>query len=450
MYHIGPVVIKFGGTSVSTKERIETIISVVRREKKTSSVVVVVSALSGITDLLLLVNKENRAVLKSLLSQIREKHEKLIATLWKDKKEQEEILTFIDVCLQEVLKLTRRKKKDKALKDKIISYGEIISSYIISNALVSAGIRSVPVKATECIITNDHFGSSDFLVEETKTGVKKILTPLLEKGIIPVVTGFIGKTKSDKTTTLGRGGSDYSASIIGYCLGAREVQIWTDVDGIYTADPRIVKKVQLISTISYKEASELASFGAKVLHPRTLKPVILAKIPLRVLNTCNPTGKGTLVTEHANRNHHISAISHKKRVTLVNIYSLEMLHQKGFLAKVYNILAKNNISVDLVSSSEVSESIVLDNDDQLVEAVEEISQFAKVSIKKDLGMVSLIGEGIVATPQTIKEIFEVLDKENILVKMVSLGAIDINVSLVVKSEEVENAVKALHKKLFKQ
>ena len=443
---IQPVIMKFGGTSVSKKENLITICEIVKREKKRHPILVV-SALSGITDLLVQITKENNS--SEIIDKIRSIHTAFIESIWKDETKRQELVSFIDTILEKLRKVLRG-ERTIALRDTVLSYGEILSSHIISEAISSFAAPSRAVIATEIIITDTNFGNAEFLSDETIAHAQKVLLPLLKEGVVPVVTGFIGSTLEGKTTTLGRGGSDYTASILGYCLHAKEVQIWTDVNGIYTADPRIVKTVYLIPKISYREASELASFGAKVLHPRTIKPVIAAGIPLRVLNTFNPKSMGTLVTDQTQTNSPITAISHKMKVTLVNIYSLEMLHQKGFLAKVYNIFADNNISIDLVSSSEVSESIVLDNDDQLPNAVTEISKFAKVTVKKDVGMVSLIGDGIVAKTQTIKEIFEVLHKENILVSMVSLGAIDINVSLVVKSEEVEKAVRALHINFFKQ
>lgn len=448
-----PIIIKFGGTSVSKKARIDVICQTVLAHKADNPIVVV-SALSGATDLLLaFLHERNALTREAIVKKIEEKHQELINSIWKSQRARKETMRYVQEKLNELNKLPQqnfRKIIKKSFSDKVVSYGEILSSHIISYVLEKKSIQSKQVVATEIIITNNKFGSAEFFVEPTKKNAVKILLPLLEKGITPVVTGFIGATVSGKTTTLGRGGSDYTASILGYSLSAKEIQIWTDVDGIFTADPRLVKNAKQLKNVSYKEASELASFGAKVLHPRTLKPVIAAKIPVRVLNTFNPANEGTSIIEKSDVKHPVTAISFKKRVTLVNIYSLEMLHQKGFLARIYKIFAKHDISVDLVSSSEVSESIVLDNDDNLEKAVAQLSEFATVTVKKDLGMVSLIGEGIVTNTKSIMEIFKVLDKENILVKMVSLGAIDINVSLVVKSDEVENAVKALHKNFFKR
>lgn len=442
------IVAKFGGTSVSSAENIQTIVNIVKKEKK-FGVVVVVSALSKVTDLLLETLASKSAAENSFL-QIRAKHENLINNLWSDKNKATKIILFVDSKLKEVKTLLNAEEKGKKLSDKIVSFGEIMSSYVISNYLIESGIDSIQIISSDVIVTDENFGSAEFLEKETRANAQKYIVPLVKKGIVPVVTGFIGANKKKQTTTLGRGGSDYSASIIGLSIDAKEVQIWTDVNGIYTADPRIVENVYLIPSISYREASELASFGAKVLHPRTIKPIIHANMSLRVLNTFNPTAKGTLVQKAAKSNGPIRAISHKKNITLLNVYSIDMLAQKGFLARIYEAIARNNISVDLVSSSEVSESIIIENNHDLSKVVSELSKFAKVNVLKDLGMVSLIGENIISKTETIKEIFEVLHKKNILVHMVSLGAIDINVSLVIKSEEVENAVRALHENFFKQ
>ncbi|RJQ36934.1 aspartate kinase [Candidatus Microgenomates bacterium] len=440
------IIAKFGGTSVSSSKNIESIAEIVKKQIDKNPVVVV-SALSGITDLLLSLTKGTKTQKKEIIEKIRTKHFDLIKNFWKDK-DSSVVKEFVEKKLNEVKKVSAVDNCGKSFKDNLVSYGEIMSSYIISKAINSKGIESVPVIATEMITTDDSFGSAEFLVEETKQKVNKVLIPLIKKSIVPVVTGFIGSTKKGETTTLGRGGSDYTATIIGFCLNSSEVQIWTDVDGVYTADPRVVKNVKLIPVISFKEASELALFGAKILHPRTLKPAISSGIPVKVLNTFDIKKPGTLIVGKTVNLNPITAISSKKKITLVNIYSTNMLLKKGFFAQLFNVFAKNNISIDLVSVSEVSVSVTLDNEDNLENALMEISKFATVWTKKDLGIVTLVGEGIVSSSNIIKRIFDILDSEKVLVKMVSLGATDINISLVVKSEQVDQTVNVLHNKLL--
>lgn len=441
------IIAKFGGTSVSSKERVLNLCDIVQSELKRQPVVVV-SALSGVTDLLLSLPRLPKSKLGKTIREIRNLHEDLVSQLWLDEKTKQEVMQFIDFQLEEVAQLTFEANPTKESLDELVSFGEIMSSYIITTALRGKGIKSVQVIATNIIETNSNFGSAEFHPEVTRKKVIKVLSPLLKAKKVPVVTGFIGSTQSGKVTTLGRGGSDYTASIVGFCLDALEIQIWTDVDGMFTADPRIFKKAKFLPVISFKEASELATFGARVLHPRTIKPAINANIPVKVLNTFNPTHPGTLIKEEIENLTSIRAIAFKRRITLVDIYSTDMLLQKGFLARIFKIFAEDNISIDLVGVSEVSVSVTLDDGRMLKQTVEEIGKFANVTVVKGLGMVSLIGEGIVSSSHTIKKIFDILDKAGILTRMVSLGASDINISIVVESEKVEKAVQILHDNLL--
>lgn len=407
----------------------------------------VVSALSGITDSLLSLPALPKSEAKKATQEIKNLHINLINNLLPDGKIRNETFRFIDLQINEITKLISSRRLKKEDISRLVSFGEIMSSYIIANVLESKGIKAKQVIATRMIVT-ENLQSPDFLAQPTKQKVKKILLPLIKKGIVPVVTGFIASTKSGQITTLGRGGSDYSSSIIGFCLGAEEIQIWTDVDGVMTGDPRLVKKAKLLPIVSYNEASELAIFGAKVLHPRTIRPAVKAGIPVRVLNTFDTKSQGTLIINKHNISGIVRAISSKKKITLVNIYSSNMFHEKGFLARIFGIFAGNNISVNLVSVSEVSISVTLDNTEGLKNAIKELSKFVGTSIVEDLGSVSLIGEGVTASSSTIRKIFEILEKEKILAKMVSLGATNINISIVVDSDKIENAVKALHDKLL--
>ncbi len=440
------IIVKFGGTSVSTKDRISNICEIVGK-RVTKNPVVIVSALSGVTDLLISSTKFPEQS-KDTFQKIKELHVDLIKSIWKKDAAASKTISYIDSILVEAKKVLGKGDLDKSSIDRLSSFGEIMSSYIVSEALKSSGIKAQQVVATELIVTDSNFGEAEFLPEETKKAVNKTLKPLSEKNVVPVVTGFIGATKDGKTTTLGRGGSDYSASIIGYSLDADEIEIWTDVDGILTADPRLVKTAKLLDKISYKEASELATFGAKVLHPRTIRPAVKAGIPVRVLNSFNLKSEGTLILEKYESKNPVTAISSKTKVTLVNIYSTEMLLSKGFLSRIFEVFTRNNISVDLVSVSEVSVSVTLDNKDSMASVVKELSEFSSVNTSEDFGMVSLIGEGVVTSSKNISRIFDTLDKEGILVKMVSLGSTDINVSLIIRREQIEKAVVVLHDQIL--
>ena len=271
------------------------------------------------------------------------------------------------------------------------------------------------------------------------------LNPLIRKGIVPVVTGFLGCAPDGRTTTLGRGGSDYSASILGRSLGAKEIQIWTDVDGIFTADPRVVKNARIISDISYREASEMAAFGARVLHPRTIRPAVERNIPVRVLNTFNLKAPGTLVSPRSTGTG-LKAIAFKKDVVLVNVYSDSMLFSRGFLARMFEIFARHQISIDLVSVSEVSVSVTLDNSNGHLEtAVKELGTFSKVGVHKDsFGMISLIGEGIASAQDIMRDVSARFSKHRIPLRMISMGASDINISLVIPATDVVRAANMVH------
>lgn len=446
--NINSVVIKFGGTSVSRNDRIQTICDIVVREKSRNPIVVV-SALSGVTDLLLSLSHKNKNELTVVLRDIKKIHMRLVNSIWKDKKNRSDIESYIDEKMLELLHIIKNNIISKKALDNIVSFGEIMSSYIVSKALQSRSISSRQIIASDLIITDSHFGSAEFLVEPTKRKIIEVLLPLITKGIVPVVTGFIGANQEGEITILGRGGSDYTASIIGFCLNSKEIQIWTDVNGIYTTDPRLVKKAWCIPIMSYKEASEMAFFGAKILHPRTIRPAIKAKIPVRVLNTLNPEHPGTLIVEKSDKKNSIKAISFKRNITLVNMYATEMLLSKGFLMRIFGIFSKNNISVDLVSVSEVSISVTLDNIENIDTAIKELETFTKVTLSKNNATISLIEEGIVNSSVTISNVFNLLNKKNILVKMVSLGATNINISLVIESDQLDKVVIALHNNLFK-
>lgn len=441
------IVAKFGGTSVSSKEGVLTLCDIVGSELARQPVVVV-SALSGVTDLLLSLLTLPKSKLGKTIREIRSLHKNLVGSLWINKKSQYEIMQFIDLQLEEVAKLTFAGNATREFLDKLVSFGEIMSAHIIAGVLGSKGIKAAQVIATDLIITNNNFGSAEFLPGPTRRNAKKILAPLIKKGLVPVVTGFIGRTKSGEVTTLGRGGSDYTASIIGFCLKAAEIQIWTDVDGIFTSDPRLIKNAKLMRVVSFKVASELAAFGANVLHPQTIRPAIKANIPVKVLNTFNPENSGTLITEKSVMPRMLKAVSFKRRITLVNIYSTEMLWQVGYLARLFKVFKNHGISVDLVSVSEVSVSVSLDTQDDLKNTIKELSKFSAVSVSSNYGMVSLIGEDITGSSHLIKKIFDILDEANILARMISLSAANINISIVVDADKVEQAVKILHDRLL--
>lgn len=448
------IVIKFGGTSVATRGAILTIVQIVKRLRREHPVVVV-SAARGVTEMLLAIAKSEKKSAKggsasgrkkevsSLVAKIREMHGKLINELFfGDAKS--DVTAYLDSKLGELAGLALAGDGSPSTADELLSFGEIISSYMISAVLRVHGIASEQVIASKMIITDENFGQAEFLPKETERNTQKILAPLIRRGIVPVVTGFLGCSKDGRVTTLGRGGSDYSASIIGRSLGAKEIQIWTDVDGIFTADPRVVKHARIIRDISYREASEMAAFGAKVLHPRTVRPAVEKNISVRVLNTFNLKAPGTLVSPRST-GAGLKAIAFKKNVVLVNVYSDAMLFSRGFLARMFEIFARHQISIDLVSVSEVSVSVTLDNNGTLNTAVKELETFSKVSVHKDsFGVISLIGEGIVSTRDIMTDVSAQFSRHRIPLRMISMGASDINISLVIPAADVVRAANMVH------
>lgn len=413
----------------------QTLCSIVASELKRKPVIVV-SALSGVTDLLL----SGKGI-----SKIRKIHKEFIYSMWEKAERRREIIKYIESRIDEYIEfMAHNEVSSKQALDKMASFGEIMSSYLISQALLDKGINAACVIASDLIVTDDNFGSAEFLPGPTKKQISKILSPLIKAGMVPVVTGFIGADKKGRVTTLGRGGSDYTASIIGFCLNAQEIQIWTDVDGIFTADPKFIDNARCLPNVSFREASELAAFGARVLHPGTIRPAVKSGIPVKVLNTFNPDCCGTVIAEKSTKQGGIKSVSFKRQITLVNLYAAEMLLQKGYLAKIFRVFANHNMSVDLVSVSEVSVSVSLDGKENLDAAVKDLNEFAQVSVDEGQGMVSMIGEGITSNSATIRRIFEILDKEKILARMISLSAANINISIVVDSKKVQKASQVLH------
>lgn len=437
------VILKFGGSSVSSTKRILTICNIVRQQALNQPIVVV-SALSGITDLLISLTNVQKSEQSKIFRQILLTHKKLVNELFETPLLRTKVMVYVQAKLEELKLYLTSKADNPGFSDKVVSFGETLASHIISEALEQSGINSTQVVATKLIVTNRNFGSADFIPKLTEQKVKKTLLPHLKSRIVPVVTGFVGATKRGEVTTLGRGGSDYSASILGYSLKADEIQIWTDVDGVFTADPRVVESARIISNISYREASEMATFGAKVLHPRTLRPAIEKGIPVRVLNTFKPDQPGTLISKEAIRESGLKSIAFKRKTTLINIYSTDMLFSKGYLARIFDIFAEEGISIDLVSVSEVSVSVTLDDHPRINNLITRLREFAEVFHTSSVGMISLIGEDLIQTTHVLTDVSILLHQYKIPIKMLAFGASNINISFVIDSTEVERAVKLIH------
>ncbi|MBP6821557.1 MAG: lysine-sensitive aspartokinase 3, partial [Acidobacteria bacterium] len=335
------------------------------------------------------------------------------------------------------------------LSDALSANGELLSSPIVAAAFRAEAIKGVWVDVRPLMRTNDDFTRAAVQFDEANPKLKEGFMASLTNGGLPVTQGFIGSTAEGVTTTIGRGGSDYSAAIIGAALGVEEIQIWTDVDGILTTDPRIVAEAAKVKTISFAEASELAYFGAKVLHPSTLLPAMAKDIPVRVCNSRNPSNEGTAIVRNAPQSKApMKAIAFKRGITVVNVASDRMLMAYGFLARLFDVFASHGTSVDMVATSEVSVSVTLDDTRRLEQVVADLQQFGEVRVERDQALICLVGENLKFTPGLAARIFSSIEDVN--VSMISHGASAINVSFIVADNDVERAVKALHKEFFSE
>lgn len=324
-------------------------------------------------------------------------------------------------------------------RDALLSFGERLSTTIITHRAIERNIETTLLDARTFMLTDENFNAALPRMEETMELIKARVKPAAGKLI--VTQGFIAATENGVTTTLGRGGSDYSAAIIGAALNAEEIQIWTDVNGIMSSDPRFVKGVKTIASITYAEAGELAYFGAKVVHPATIQPAVGNKIPVLVKNTGDPEHPGTTI-EHKLSGTGLKAIASKKGITLINITSSKMLNAYGFLSRIFGIFEKHKTPVDLISTSEVSVSITIENCASLEAITEEISSIASVSVEQGKSIICLVGQDLWKDSRFISRVFASL--EDTPVRMISLGSSDINLSVVVPQEKTDSTIQTLH------
>jgi aspartate kinase len=445
---------KFGGTSVADAAAFENVARIVAAEYKAAPVVVV-SAMSGVTDSLL--NATNIAATEDAqhafasLENVFKRYEEAANELVSDPPKREEFLKQLHRAADEIaelLKLFAQKPSErKALQDAVLSFGEILSSTLLAAVLNQRDVKARQVDARLCIITDeDHTCAAPLLIEST-THTQNELLPVLKDGIVPVLGGFIGATRQGATTTLGRGGSDYTAALIGALIRASEIQIWTDVTGVLTADPRVVPHAHTIERLSYSEAAELAYFGAKVLHPKTIQPAIENSIPVRICNSRVPEAQGTLVGPEAETSERtIKAIAHKTGVTVIQITSARMLGAYGFLRALFEVFDRHRTAVDVVTTSEVSVSLSLNEGGASPAMVEELERLGTVNVKKGQAIVCVVGEGLRGTPGIAARAFSTISDIN--VSLISQGASPINFTFVVYEGRVQEVVTRLHEEFF--
>jgi aspartate kinase len=447
------IVMKFGGTSVESHEAIERVAGIVSRCYDRHPVVVV-SAIGKTTNKLLLAATEaaagRREQALDIVDELRSHHlTHGLAVAGAGSADLERFIRAHFEWLDELVKgLSVVGELSPRSMDSIASVGERLSSLVVTYALRAAGLPASHVDARRVIRTDDRFTQAQPLLEETYALLQETVVPAIEASVV-VMGGYIGSTADGLTTTLGRGGADYSASIVGAGIGAEEIQIWTDVDGMLTADPRIMAGGHRVKLISFAEAAEMAYFGAKVLHPATVLPAVEKNIPVLILNSRRPEAGGTRITSHVppSRNP-VKSISCKRDITIVNVHSTRMLMAHGFLRRIFEVFDRYLTSVDMVATSEVSVSLTVDNRENLEDIIGALREFATVTIEERQAIVCLVGENIRHTPGIAGRAFSVLHSKNI--RMISQGASLLNLGFVVTDADVAGTVAALHQEFFSE
>jgi len=455
------VVMKFGGTSVADPDAIGRLIDIVRRQRSRDNLppVVVVSALAGVTDTLVAVARlaedgdADRAA--SELRALEERHRTMTTAVTRASRDA--TLAFVKIEFEELIGLVHalavlHEVSPRSL-DAVLAAGEVISSRIVAAAFTDSGVASEWVDARKVLVTDAEHNSAAPDFDLSGGRVRELLAPVAKDNKVAVLGGFIGASQNGVTTTLGRGGSDYSAAIFGSLLSVGEIQIWTDVDGMLTADPRIVPQPRVVPQLSFAEASELAYFGAKVLHPATIQPAVSRNIPVRILNSRNPDNPGTLITgdwsakaSAERRRGQLTAIACKRDVTVVDITSTRMLMAHGFLRRLFEVFERFKTPVDVVTTSEVSVSVTVDDTRRLDAIVDNLRNFSDVNCEPEMAIICAVGENL----RTDTTLFgrAVTALERIPLRLVSQAASRRNITFVLRNADVLAAMTRLHEAFF--
>ncbi|WP_318459599.1 lysine-sensitive aspartokinase 3 [Photobacterium leiognathi] len=443
-------VAKFGGTSVADFTAMSRSAKIVIANPDTK--IVLISACSGVTNILVeLANGVSDASTRQQrLQQLTQTHQDVLDQLKQPSSIQDAIYSLLDsvATLAEQAAIATSAQ----LTDQIVSHGELLSTYLFTQILVEQNAPAVRVDIRPIMCTDDQFGKAVPQPEQIKQQAETQLLPLLGGNIV-VSQGFIGSSSQGVTTTLGRGGSDYSAALVAEAVNASTLEIWTDVPGLYTTDPRITPAAQPIKEISFSEASEMANFGAKILHPSTLVPAVRQQIPVFVGSSKAPEQGGTWIRQSVEDAPLFRALALRANQTMVTLTSLNMFHAYGFLAEVFRILAEHKISVDLITTSEVSVSLTLDQTDTgggaptlPLKAVEALSQLCRVEVEQGLSLVALIGNQMSDTKGSAKDIFGALEDHNL--RMICYGASPHNLCFLINEDEAKDVVRTLHASLL--
>lgn len=441
------IVMKFGGSSLKNAERFKQAAKIIQN-RLNQTPVVVLSATQGTTDLLInsLTNKDN-------FKKIKQNHLKIAKDLGIDTGKFDEI--FIN--LEETINSLHSLKKVNPvilelprLMGSVLSFGERLSVRLMSHYLKSIGVNSKYYDAWDMgMITDSNFGNAHPL----KSTYKEIKSHFCRIKCVPIVTGFIGKNEQSEITTFSRGGSDFTAAIIANAIDAKTLEIWTDVNGILSTNPKIFSNAKTIEKLSFDEAVELSFFGAKVLHLKTIFPAIEKNIPIRILNSLNPKHNGTLIVKNSPKtNAVIKGVSVRKGNTMINVYSAEMISTSGYLGLLFGIFSSHNVSVDVVTTSTTNISTVLDETDEtkILAAVNEIKKHFQTTVIKNMSIVGIVGNGLKENELLIAKILKSVADSGINFEVVSMGASKLNLTIAIKDKDAEKAVKLIHTKFIGQ
>jgi aspartate kinase len=447
------IVMKFGGTSVQDATAIDRVADIVKSRLPLRPVVVV-SAFAKVTDQLLATaraagNGDRKAALE-LSRALRERHYTTAGELLGTgvftglHSELEAAFDALDELLRGIVAVGELTPRTT---DQVAAQGELLSSKVVAAAFGARGIDAAMVDSRRCLVTDATFMKAAPLLEETNDRLKANIQPLIDAGKVPVMGGFIGATKSGVTTTIGRGGSDYSAAIVGAGLSAERIDIWTDVDGMMTTDPNLCPDARRIKVISFDEAAELAYFGAKVLHPSTVLPAVQKNIPVYILNSRNPRCEGTRIAARvpACRNF-FKAIAAKKKITIIDVAATRMLLAHGFLKAIFEVFDKHRVPVDVVSTSEVSVSLTVDSNESIPALAADLAKLADVKYEGRKAIVCVVGESLREKPGVAARVFGELS--DVKIRMISQGASEINLTFVIEDDDVPQVVRRLHATFF--
>lgn len=457
------LVMKFGGTSLDNGKKIRDVARLVKSHTHDNGIALVASAMAGITDQLIDLTENARQgatdSVEKTISSLKERHRLALHDAVKNQEIQRKVSEYLKSAIDELEKAATGVSILRELtphsKDRILSCGERLSTPVVWGALTDVGVQSKYLTGGECgIITDDNFGDALPLMEVTRLQVKETLDPLLGSRIVPAITGYIASTQSGETTTLGRGGSDFTATIVASAIKADAVWIWSDVDGLMTADPKIVPEARLLEEVSYAEAGEMAVFGAKSMHPRALEPAAEQKIPVRIRNTFNPQNEGTKITERTKLdvNRIVKSVALVRDVALITVSGASMVGRPGSAAKIFDVMGRNGVNILMISQS-VSESnismVVKRNMVQRAVNSLEVALLGRGEVKEvvsedDVNVIAVIGAEMKGTPGIAAKVFGAVASEGINVRMIAQGSSELNISFVVKENDSRGAVRAIH------